>query len=169
MGAVSKEAKNPEIIMNPIRQYGIIFFVVLAVVILVLVRSLSPGHFKQNARKLAEASFTNSNTMSREKLGTLRTSSLIVDLSDHDKLPKNPPAGAVNIPFRSLLEKAGQKVIHEFKGPVFLYSENPGTSAKAWIILSEMGYRNLYILTDEPDNEVMKYKFLPDTGQAGTL
>jgi hypothetical protein len=170
MGAVSNDhAKNPEIIMNPIRQYGIIFFAVLTVVILVLMRSSSTGHFKQNARKLAEASFTNSNIMFREKLGTLGSTSLIIDLSDHGKLLKAYPAGTVNIPFRSLLEKAGQKVMREHKGPVLLYSEDPGASAKAWMLLSEMGYRNLFILTDEPDNEVMKYKFLPDTSQAGAL
>jgi hypothetical protein len=167
MVAVSKgHLINPEKIMNSIRQYGIIFFVVLTVAILVLVRASSAGHFKQNARKLAEASFTNSNTISWEKQGTLGTASLIIDLSDHSKLPKNHPDGTINIPFRSLLEKASQKRIRAHKGPVLLYSEEPGTSAKAWMLLSEMGYRNLFILTDEPDNEVMKYKFLSDTSQA---
>jgi hypothetical protein len=149
--------------MNSKRHYGIIFFIVIPVAILVLIRSASTTHFKHNARQLAAASFTNSNTVRWDQLGVLGTKSLIIDLSDQDYLRKTHPEGTVNIPFRSLLDKDSQMMLQDHNGPLLLYSIEPATAAKAWIILSEMGYHNLFILQDGADDEMMKFEFQPDT------
>jgi len=68
-----------------------------------------------------------------------------------------------NIPPDSILNKNHSTQIMKHDGPVLLYSSDPGLSARIWMLLSQMGRRNIYILTDSTDNEVLKYKFRPDS------
>jgi hypothetical protein len=48
-------------------------------------------------------------------------------------------------------------------GPVLLNSSEEAVSARVWMILSQLGHSNIYIVTDDPEIEVMKNKFRPDT------
>lgn len=148
--------------MNRIRQFSIIILVVIPVAILVMIRMFSTDHFRPNALKLTEPSFSHANLMTWEQGASLTSEKLIVDLSDNDGLRSNQQKGLVHIPVRSLLVKANLKIIRMHKGPVLLYSVEPGISARAWMILSQMGYRQVYILTGDTDNEVMKYQFKPE-------
>jgi hypothetical protein len=61
------------------------------------------------------------------------------------------------------LNKNNFSLIGKHNGPVLLYSADPGLSARIWMLLSQMGRRNIYILTDSTDNEILKYKFRPDS------
>ena len=152
------------------RQYGVIILIVLPVAILVLIRATTPNRFKQDARKFAEPSFRNSNTMSWEQLINFKSGYLIIDLDDQNNLvEKHPGISVIQLSPRLMLEKAGQEVFQSNELPVILFSSDPAISARVWMLLSQMGYRNLFILTDEPDNEVIKYKFRPDTTQGGKV
>jgi hypothetical protein len=156
--------------MSHLRQIGILILIVLPVAILVLIRGTAAERFKEDARKLAEPSFSHSNTMSREQLATFKSGYRIIDISDPGKqLEKHPGDSVIHLPAEIILEKTGQEVLRSNKLPVLLYSSDPAISARVWMLLSQMGYRNLFILTDEPDNEVIKYKFRPDTTQAGKV
>jgi hypothetical protein len=68
-----------------------------------------------------------------------------------------------NIQADSILSKKHVNLIMSHDVPVLLFSLDPGLSAKIWMILSQLGCRNIYILTNSADNEVFKYKFRPDT------
>jgi hypothetical protein len=156
--------------MSHLRQIGIVILIVLPVAILVLIRGTTSERFKQDARKLAEPSFSHSNAMSREQLATFTSGYMIIDISDQgNQLEKHPGNSVIHLPAGLILEKAGQDVLRSNKLPVLLYSPDPAISARVWMLLSQMGYHNLYILVDEPDNEVIKYKFRPDSTQAGIV
>lgn len=156
--------------MSHLRQIGIVILIVLPIAILVLIRGTAAECFKQDARKLAEPSFNHSNAMSREQLATFKSGYRIIDISDQgNQMEKLPGDSVIHLPAEIILEKTGQEVLRSNKLPVLLYSSDPAISARVWMLLSQMGYRNLYILTDEPDNEVIKYKFRPDSTQAGKV
>lgn len=156
--------------MSHLRQIRIVILIVLPVAILVLIRGTAAERFKQDARKLAEPSFRHSNAMSREQLATFTSGYRIIDISDQgNQMEKYPGDSVIHLPAEIILGKTGQEVLRSNKLPVLLYSPDPAISARVWMLLSQMGYRNLYILTDEPDNEVIKYKFRPDTTQAGKV
>ena len=52
----------------------------------------------------------------------------------------------------SVLEKTNLSLIRKNKGPVILYSEDATVSARVWMVLSEMGIRNIFILRDDSKN-----------------
>jgi 3-mercaptopyruvate sulfurtransferase SseA len=53
----------------------------------------------------------------------------------------------------SILEKPQIRLIRKNKGPVILYSDNISEAAKLWMILSEMGIKDLYILSGSTTEE----------------
>jgi 3-mercaptopyruvate sulfurtransferase SseA len=70
---------------------------------------------------------------------------------------------AQNIPADSILSKKYLNTIRKHNGPVILFSSEMAVSARIWMLLSQMGCKNIYILTNNTDNEVFKSKFRPDT------
>ncbi len=154
--------------MSTIRQYGIVILVVLPVAIVVLIRALSSDRFDHNARKLAGSSFTHSNIVAWHQLDSLARDYLILDLDDRGDLEvKHLEYRVIRLPADSVLEKPGRDILRKHGKPFLLYSSDPAVPAKVWMLLSQMGYRNIYILSREADPEVMKYKFRPDTLQTG--
>ena len=47
-------------------------------------------------------------------------------------------------------------------GPVVLTSSDPGLTARIWMLLSQMGREDLYIISDS-ENEVLKFKLETDS------
>jgi hypothetical protein len=156
--------------MSHLRQYGIILLIVITVAILVLIRATATDRFKHDAQKLAKPSFSHANILSREQLASLTSGYLIIDLNDQgNPLVKHPGDSIIQLAAGLLLTKKGQEVLRSHKIPILLYSSEPTVSARAWMLLSQMGYRNLFILADEPENETIRYKFRPDTTRAGII
>lgn len=149
--------------MKLIKKYWLVIAVLVPILILLLVRSMSLNYFKNDARKWAEPSVEKSNIITIKQLGSINGKILIINL-DKDTRPVAELRGDVqNIPAASVLNRSHISVILKHDGPVMLFSSDPGLAAKIWMILSQMGRRNLYILTNTSDNEVFKYKFRPDS------
>jgi rhodanese-related sulfurtransferase len=149
--------------MELIKRYKTVIAIVLPIVILVLIRSLGTNHFKTDAVKWAEPTLMRSNLISLYKAVSLPGNKLFVNLVGKNGAIITPGMKSINIPADSILNK---KVIHLIKnndGPVLLYSSENDVSARVWMILSQMGHTNIYIVSDDPENEVMKNKFRPDT------
>jgi hypothetical protein len=53
----------------------------------------------------------------------------------------------------SILDKQNMKLIRKNVGPVILYSEDISEVARIWMILSEMGVRDLYILSESANEK----------------
>lgn len=150
--------------MEFIKKFKVVIAVVLIILVLVLIRSTDKYHFKNDAVKLAEASVNKSNILTTDQANSLPGKHLVINL---DKKVIGTTAGLTgdvqNISPDYLLDKKNVDMLLKHNGPVFLLSSEPGLSARIWIILSQMGCKNIYIITKNTDNEVLKYKFRPDT------
>jgi hypothetical protein len=150
-------------LMEFIKKFKVVIAVVLIILVLVLIRSTGIYHFKNDAKKWAESSIKQSNSLTADEAAALPGSRLIINL-DKGAISIPGLTGDVrNIPADSILDKNIISTILNHDSPVLLLSSEPGLSARIWMILSQMGCRNIYILTKSGDNEVLKYKFRPDT------
>ncbi len=149
--------------MNLIQRYGIIIAFVLPVMIILAIRTTRTGSFKYDAKKWAESSFNSSNLISRTEFGKLQGEKLILYLDDsHTKIDKNSTA-EVHVPPDSVLEREYLNIIKDHKGPVLISSSDPALSARIWMVISQTGCTNLYILAGENEDEVFKNEFRSDT------
>lgn len=145
------------------KKYKEVIAVVLIVLILVLIRSLGTNHFKNDAKKWADPSVIGANIINTEMSRTLTGKKLIINL-DKDKIGIPELTGDVqNIPADLVLSNKYFRIIGKHDGPVLLYSAETEVSVRIWMVLSQMGCSNIYILTKYTDNEVFKYKFRPDS------
>ena len=149
--------------MNLINKYRAVIAIILTVLILISIRLLSPWHFKPDAKKWAEPSMLRSNIITRGNIGTLHGEKLIINLSNKENEIRNITGDIFNIAPDSVLSKKDLKIIKSHNGPILLISSETSVSARIWMLLSQKGCRNIYILTDDKENEVLKYKFRPDT------
>ena len=131
--------------------------VLLVLVVLVLVRTFNPNLFKKN---VSEALTTTAEiTVSVQELNDLPNSYSIVELdAEQQRFPNS-----VVIPFDQLLEKENKEKLAVLDGKILLYSADIATSSKAWVILNQLEFDGIYILSDEENPEQLKYKFQPDT------
>ncbi|HJZ40859.1 MAG TPA: hypothetical protein VJ203_10870 [Bacteroidales bacterium] len=148
--------------MQQFNKYSLVIVIILVIGIAVLSRTLGHGHFRNDASKWAEPSITQSNLLPHRMLNNLTGNTLMVDLGDRGDLLIDR-AGSVNIPAGSVLGKDNLKKLRDHDGNIILASEDAALTAKIWMMLSQMGFDNLYILSSEENNEVFNYEFLPDT------
>ena len=150
--------------MELLKRFKVVIALVLIVLILVVVRSTGVNHFRNDAKKWAETSFRQTNTLNPEQAKRLKGKILVINLDKNTKLSFEIAADIKNIPADSILSRMNIKtILNHAPGQVLLYSSDQGLSARVWMILSQLGCKNLFILTSESDNEVFKYKFRPDT------
>ena len=148
--------------MDFIKKYKTILLIIVPIVILVIIRSFGTNHFKTDARKHAEASFTRSNMLTPEKASGLEGEKLLV-VFEKDVIKHNLEGEIISLNPETILEKKNIRKIMQHKGPVVLISSEISVSVRAWMLLSQMGAGNIYILTEDPETEVLKYEFRPDT------
>lgn len=149
--------------MELLKSYRVVITVVLIVLVLVVIRATGVNHFKNDARKWAEPSLTHSNTITPEQVLSLKGNNLTINL-DNKMIPGEKLTGDLrNIPADSILNKSIFKSILNHNGPVLIYSAQPALAARIWMVLSQMGCRQIYILTKDTGNEVPKFKFEPDS------
>ena len=149
--------------MKFIKNNKVVIIIVLILLILIFFRSTGLNHFKNDIKKWVEPSVLQSNTISPGKAGSLTGNLLAINLDKNAANIKGFTGNVQNISADSVLSKDHIKMLMKHNGPVLLYSSEPGLSARIWMILSQLGRRNIYILTESTDNEVLKYKFQPDT------
>jgi len=149
--------------MEIIKKYKWVIILVLPIAILVIIKSLSLTSFKSDANKWAEPSVKGSNLISREQIGELKGDVIIINLDGEESEYGLEGFKSISISEELILSKANLKLIKGHSGQVLLYSEDISKQARVWMVLSQLGNINIYILTDQPDNELIKHKFRPDT------
>lgn len=148
--------------MQKLKLFLFPLLVILILGILVLVRSLS-FDFKNDAAKWMKPSFNGKNIINKSHLNSLSGQVLILNLTPKEETFSGLQAKVVKLAPSAILEKQFQKIIHEHEGPIVLYSDDISVAAKLWMLLSQKGYTDLYILSESSDDEVLKQKFQPDT------
>jgi hypothetical protein len=149
--------------MDFFKKNKVLIAIVLTVLILVLIRSMDTDHFKNDAIKWAEPSISRSNIFLKDQIGLTEGEKLIINLDETSGETVELSKDAISMPAITILNKDNLKKIHKHNGPILLFSATPEVSIRIWMLLSQLGYKNLYILTTDSDNEVLKYKFRNDT------
>jgi len=149
--------------MNRIKSLKITILVVGVLLILVIIRISDQNVFKEKAKNAVEVARNNSNLITINQLKKLTTPYLIIDIGSETRPDSLQFQHAVKITFSQLLDKANRKVLDEASGELILYADDIATTSRAWVILNQLGYKNLRILTFEGNPEELKYKFQPDT------
>ncbi len=149
--------------MEIVKKYKWVIIVVLPVLILVVIRSTGIYRFRSDANKWAEPSVNSSNIISSEQLAEIKGDAIIINLDGEKRDFRSEGFKSITISEDSILIKANLRIIKGHSGPALLYSEDLSKQARVWMVLSQLGNKNIFILTDKQDDEVMKYKFRPDT------
>jgi hypothetical protein len=149
------------LIIGNMRKYSVVLAVVLPLLILVCIKTFRAGYFRSDAAKWAAPSVDQSNLISPEQLGSI--SPVLVIRLDSASGNTDMAGETISIAAETILEKQNQRRMRTFKGSIVLTAGDPALSARVWMLLTQMGYERLYILSAFTDNEVLKYKFRPDT------
>ena len=149
--------------MNQIRNLKIVILVIGILLVLVIIRNSDRNIFKEKAKTAVEAARNNNNLITINQLKKLTSPYLIIDISSENRPDSLQFQHAVKIAFSQLLDKANRKVLDEASGELILYADDIATTTRAWVILNQLGYKNLRILTIENSLEELKYKLQPDT------
>ncbi|MFH0841231.1 MAG: hypothetical protein V1903_01290 [Bacteroidota bacterium] len=137
--------------MKFIKQYGIVFSVFLLVLLLVLIRTFNNRNFRYDSVKWAEPSAMGTNMLSEDQVNALDGKKLLVDLGKEAIDGSRFQDIIVKMDPELVLEKQNLKLIRKNKGPVILYSKDISVSAKIWMLLSEMGIKDVFILYEAGD------------------
>jgi hypothetical protein len=130
---------------------------------MVLIRATGANHFKNDAKKWADPSVKQANTITIEQAKVFKGKNLLISLDKESGSINEIGGETFLIPADSILSKDNLNRIKKHDGRVLIVSSEPGLSARIWMILSQMGCRNVYILSNTADNEVLKFKFQPDS------
>ena len=149
--------------MSLLKNLKIIILVIGVLLILILIRMSDSHVFKGHVKSAVEVVRDHGNTITLNQLRKIPSPYLVIEIgsgSRHDSLQFQH---SVQIPFESLLDKESRETLDHTKGEMILCSDDISTASKAWIILNQLGYKNVLILTSEENPEELKYKFQPDT------
>jgi len=135
--------------MKFLKQYWPVLTIFLILVPLVLSRTFSQNNFRYDAVKWAEPSTLGSNILTLDKLPTLKGDILFINLGDKTEVSEQLKDNTLIINPELILEKKILNKIRKNRGPVILFSEDNSVSARVWMIISEMGIENVYILPDD--------------------
>jgi hypothetical protein len=139
--------------MKFFRQYWLVLSIILLAVILVLIRTY--GHnFRYDAVRWAEPSVQGTNILTKDQIADMNSDVLLISLGNEAPAIEKLQDKILKLNPETILEKTNLSLIRKNKGPVILFSEDDSVSARVWMVLSEMGIRNIFILQDESNNEL---------------
>ncbi len=139
--------------MKFFRRYWLVLAITLLAVIVVLIRAYS-HNFRYDAVRWAEPSALRSNILTEDQIPAMSSGMLLITMGNEAPRVELPKDKILKLNPESILEKANLSLIRKNRGPVVLYSDDNSVSARVWMVLSEMGIKNIFILQDEPGNEL---------------
>jgi len=149
--------------MQQFKNLKFVILIIVVLLILVIVRNSDQNLFKKDIKTAIEAAQNNSNTLSLAQLQQLKGPWMVVNIGNSDLPDSVQVEHSIKIPFENLLDQTNRKILEEVNGDLILYSADVATASKAWVILNQMGFKNVFILNAGGNPEELKYKFQPDT------
>jgi hypothetical protein len=138
--------------------FGIVIVIVAVVVLLVIMRT-GGDKFRPDALKWAEASISGQNFITATQLEFLPGERLIIDLNG--QLMERDVYRTIAMAPGAVLQKENIDRIRKNHGPVIISASDMSVSSRVWMVLSQMGIKQLYILGDKP--EVLVNEIRPDS------
>jgi len=149
--------------MQQLKNLKFVILVMVVLLILVVIRISDQGLFKKDVKTAIEATRNNSNLLSPAELRQLKEPWMVVNIGTSDIPDSLQVEHSIKISFENLLDQTDRKILEGVNGSLILYSANVATASKAWIILNQLGFKNVFILNTGGNPEELKYKFQPDT------
>ena len=149
--------------MQQFKNLKFVILIIVVLLILVIVRNSDQNLFKKDIKSAIEATQNNSNILSRDQLHQMKGPWMVVNIGNSDLPDSVQVEHSMKIPFENLLDQTNRKILEGVNGDLILYSSDVATASKAWIILNQMGFKNVFILNTGGNPEELKYKFQPDT------
>lgn len=137
--------------MKFLKQYWLVLSIFMLVICLVLIRTFNREQFRYDAVKWAESSIPGSNLVTEDKILQMDGEVLMIILGNASFSDRKIQVNTRTVDPGLLLEKENITLIRKNKGPVILFSDDSSVSARVWMVLSEMGMKNVYILQDDTD------------------
>jgi hypothetical protein len=144
--------------MKSKKGFGIVISVIAVVLLLVILRS-GGNQFKPDARKWAEASLSGQNFITAIQVESMPGEKLIIDLGG--QVVEKDVYRIITIAPGAVLQKDNIERIRKNLGPVIISSSDLSVSSRVWMILSQLGIKELYILGGKP--EVLVNEIRPDS------
>jgi hypothetical protein len=149
--------------MKELKNLKIVLLVLLVVFVLVILRTTGKNRFKQDAKNVIETVKSNKYSVSEKELNGNESQYLIVDLNNNATPGQKQFNGSTQIPFDKLLEESSLLKLQQTDNKILLTSDNNSLAIKAWVILNQMEFKNVFVFSNEENPEVLKYEFQPDT------
>lgn len=149
--------------MDKLKNLWLVILIVGILLILVIVRNSDSNIFRKDIKTAVEAAQNKSNLLSLEQVRQLKSTWLVLNVGNENLPDSLRVEHSISIPFENLLEEANRKILEEVDGDLILYSSDAATASKAWVILNQLGFTNVFILNTKVGSEELKYKFQPDT------
>jgi len=146
--------------MKKLKGLKIVLLALLVVLVLVIVKTTGKNRFKQDAQNVLEAVKSNNFQVTMKDLKGTENQYFIIDLTESGSAQFE---NSVKIPFEKLLDETTLQKLKETENKILLVSDDNSVAVKAWVILNQLDFRNVYLLTDEENGEVLRYEFKPDT------
>jgi len=137
--------------MKFLKQYWLVLSITLLAFILVIIRTYS-HNFRYDAVRWAEPSALRLNIVSPDQIPSMSSDMLLITLGNKAPAIEQVKDKIVQLNPGSILEKSNLSLIRKNKGPVILFSEDNSVSARVWMVLSELGMKNIFILQDQRIN-----------------
>ncbi len=142
--------------MKFIKRYRLVILVFSLVTLLVLFRTYNHNNFRYDAVKWAEPSVLGSNIITEDQAEAIEGEKLIIALGNNAAISKKLQDIALRIDPETILDKGNLDILLRNKGPVILFSDQSSVSAKVWMILSEMGLKNIYIILPQENHLIQQ-------------
>ncbi len=146
--------------MGKMASLKIVLLVLAIILVLVIVKTVGKNGFKQDAKSAIEAVVSSNFMVSQNELENNKTQYLIIDL---DESASSQFENSVKIPFDKLLAETTLQKLKDSEKKILLVSADNSALAKAWVILYQLNFKNVFVLSGEENPEVLKFEFQPDT------
>ena len=146
--------------MEKLKGLKVVLLVLLVVFVLVIVRTTGKNRFKQDAQNVIEAVKSNNFSVTMIDLKGTENQYFIVDLTESGSVQFE---NSVKIPFEKLLDETTLQQLKKTENKILLFSNDNSVAVKAWVILNQLDFKNVFILSDQENAEVLRYEFQPDT------
>jgi len=146
--------------MGKLKDLQIVLFILLIVLVLVIAKTTGKNRFKIDAKNAIEVISSNNFSVSLTGFRAAENQFLVVGLNESGSIQFD---NSLKVPFEKLIDETLIQKLKETEKKILLVSEDNSLAIKSWVILSQLGFKNIFVLSDVENAEVLKYKFQPET------
>lgn len=146
-----------------IKKYSLVSLVSTFILVLLVLRLSSGTKFRPDAEKHSQEGLSGSNIVDKARVLESPASFSIINLEHNSGETLFSLSQEISIDPGDILDKDILNTIKGLDGSKVLVSNNIELAARSWVLLSQKGIKDLFIMSDESTSEEFKYKFRPIT------